>query len=534
MHRGHFVNKRNWEKIDPDYLDDRDSIDRIYYNVTLRNENPVGNDSPVPARFEEERVQPLLDNPSDYYLTISRFTVPGALIPIFVFPIQNFREAVSNINSIPLQVTPQIIVNTVAPHGLQNSDRITITGSNSTPSIDGTYTIIHVNSATSFTILFGPPIVGAGTAGVVTRQQDANLSTLSVTIENNGVTRQVFLNYDPRNNLNPPNTPTAQNPEWAKTPYYFVYSYDHMIEMINIALETAFFNIPVRPLGSIAPILCYNRSTQLISWIVQQQFYGGANIMSNQIDVFINTGMNAYLDGVQYDFNGNNTADGKDYRLIVDFSPCQNYTFPCEDIDPQTKTITTIPLGGPGLLTITTAAIHNLFVGDYVRIDGTNSTPSIDGLYIVIGVPSATSFVINLPFAVTGAGTAGTVKEQCPYYQITQEYNTLYLWNSFKDLVFISNSMPIVNEYIKSTTAGLVNFQPIVTDFEPLLAAAGDARSTLQYFPQGPYRLINMNGTIPLKRIDVQVFWKDSEDNLYPILIPKGQPLTIKFLFIKK
>ena len=440
-----------------EWLDARDENDHIYYNITIRNENPQNNNRPVLAKFEEERVQPLIDNPNDYYLTITRFTVPGSEIPIFIFPIQEFP----NLNP--------------------------------------------------------------------------NLSPFSVTLQHNGNIQQEFIIYSTRDlDLSPPTPPTANNPQWSRTSYYFVYSYYHMIDMINTALQTAFDNLATKPVGSIAPRLDYNQDTEFISWNIQRAFYDNALPDADRIDIFINTPLLTYLEAISYFFRGYDQALGRDWQLVVKDNVSIYNQSSCTPSPVQSVGITTIPLGGPGSITITTASPHGLKIGDMIELVGTDSNPSIDGVYAVLTAPSPTTFTIDVDVAIVGAGGAGFVVKQCNFYKITQQFNSLYRWNSFKDIVFLTNQIPVVYEYIRSNAAGLVNFQPILTDFEPLLTEAGDARSSLQYFPQGPYRLINLNSSIPLKKIDVSVFWKDELNNLYPIQISKGQVLTIKLLFIKK
>jgi hypothetical protein len=57
-----------------------DSSDNIYYNIRLLNN--TGEDV-IPATFSENRVVPILENPSEYELAVVRFKVPSETIPIF-------------------------------------------------------------------------------------------------------------------------------------------------------------------------------------------------------------------------------------------------------------------------------------------------------------------------------------------------------------------------------------------------------------------------------------------------------------------
>lgn len=72
--------------------------------------------------------------------------------------------------------TGSITITTNTPNTLIAGDTITISGSNSFPSIDSTYDINSILSNTSFTITPNTPIVGIGTTGTITSQKNIYLS----------------------------------------------------------------------------------------------------------------------------------------------------------------------------------------------------------------------------------------------------------------------------------------------------------------------------------------------------------------------
>lgn len=122
------------------------------------------------------------------------------------------------------------------------------------------------------------------------------------------------------------------------------------------------------------------------------------------------------------------------------------------------------------------------------------------------------------------------------YLKFDQEYRSLDIMTSFHDLVFTTNTLSINREWTQSSDP--TNLRPnqvgLLTDFHPLIARAGDNRSDLYYYPQGPYRMINLLGDTPLRNFDFKIWWKDKQGRLYPLTIPYNQVLSIKFLFIKK
>lgn len=122
------------------------------------------------------------------------------------------------------------------------------------------------------------------------------------------------------------------------------------------------------------------------------------------------------------------------------------------------------------------------------------------------------------------------------FLEMKQEYPNLITWSSIASIIVTSTTMPIVKEWEQSnaTESGVPIGNAILTDFEPLLGQGGEERTIVQYFPQGPRRLINLNSTIPLREFDFKIWWKDKKGRVYPLKIPFEQEITIKFLFTKK
>lgn len=140
------------------------------------------------------------------------------------------------------------------------------------------------------------------------------------------------------------------------------------------------------------------------------------------------------------------------------------------------------------------------------------------------------SFTYQFLIKNNGINTTGTT------INFSQEYVTIGLWNIFKSLVFISGTVPVNAELIPSTDgSGNVIGRRILTDYDPLINdKAGQSNSILQYYPQGPYRLISMISSTPLTKFDITLYWQDKSQNLYPLYILFDNVVTIKILFVKK
>ena len=67
----------------------QDNEDHIYYNIDIRKgvENAG---QQFQAVFNETRVEPILNKPSDYDLSVVRFSIPSQSIPIFLWKENEF------------------------------------------------------------------------------------------------------------------------------------------------------------------------------------------------------------------------------------------------------------------------------------------------------------------------------------------------------------------------------------------------------------------------------------------------------------
>jgi len=138
------------------------------------------------------------------------------------------------------------------------------------------------------------------------------------------------------------------------------------------------------------------------------------------------------------------------------------------------------------------------------------------------------------------------------YIRVAQDYNTTSDISSFTSLVLTTRAIPIRHEWISlqsikgavplgtqlqgvasnnTTQSGFLN---ILTDFEIDINSGSELRSRVIYNPSGEFRRVTLRGSSKITTVDVQVFWKDNYDNLYPLQIPAHEELTVKVLFEKK
>lgn len=360
----------------------------IYYNVTIQH-TPFGVETSVPSKaiYQETRTEAIFDGrPSDYYLSVVRFSVPTGYVPTMIFPI--FSEG-----------------------------------------------------------------------------GDPNLGLYSVTLSYGGSDFQTRLIYTPENTFDPvppPPVPTENSVRTKYVNYYSVYSLQHLVDMINIALTTSFNNLkaafPAAP-PTTPPFFSYNPTNKLFS-LIASSAYAGPGTIEIYNNAFLNTLFETAFNVL---YINHETPFGKDVLYIIE----------------------------------------NLFTN--------NVTLPIQGL--------------------------------C--YVSTQDFTTVPSLSSFAGIVFQSGTLQIRPEWLSSNAVGTLpppstqqssgaNFQRILTDFELDQLTGFETKSSVHYAPTAEYRRIDLYGNDPIVNIDLQVYWRDKQSNLYPIDIPFGAILTAKFLFERK
>jgi hypothetical protein len=378
---------------------------RVYYDIIVNN--PPDSNTNVLATWDVTQNQPILSDPvSNYYLTVSKFTIPGSEIPVMQIPIQ------TGVDQNDPNVTPF---------------KVTITGPTGF-----SYTSVVVFTPENLTI----PV---------------------------------------------PPAPSENGGQQQFGPYYWYYDYSSFINIINTSFLNAWtivMDLEGNPTNGpqYPPIMVYNTETQTINMVLDFAYadYSGT---SSDWGIFMNQNLANYFDG-----------------------------FP---------------------MTV---------VGDPSLDDGVK----INARYTYLNAFNMPGLTIPTPVAYPGnVGTPVPIKNPTfpNFIQLRQEYTTIGNWNCFKDIVFITQSIPVAPSFIPAgtfTQNGQNNFRQVLTTFGPSLEHPGDSRQQIQYFPQGPYRLIDLKGEGELRRFDVAVYWQDNQNNIWPINIAPSQTVNILFLFIRK
>jgi hypothetical protein len=130
--------------------------------------------------------------------------------------------------------------------------------------------------------------------------------------------------------------------------------------------------------------------------------------------------------------------------------------------------------------------------------------------------------------------------------QANQEMTSIALWNPVASIVFSSSLLPIIptqttaprnlgtqGNYLISG-GNNSNLLPILSDFAIAVDANNQYRPMVEYNPGAEYRLIDMNSTVNLSRLDIIVYWKDRFGGLHPFELQPGCAASIKLMFRRK
>lgn len=167
--------------------------------------------------------------------------------------------------------------------------------------------------------------------------------------------------------------------------------------------------------------------------------------------------------------------------------------------------------------------------------------PSFDVITHSYGSANGTDIQILLKNNFNNGYTPNPPVPGVLFYQMIQERPSIDSFYGAKTILFTINNVPTRVEQIgkdtDQTSGQAVNnaFLPIMTDFVPSLSnRAGDLLSTITYYANAEYRLIDLIGSDPMSTINIQIYWTDSYLNIFPLMIYNHDICNIKILFRNK
>jgi len=133
---------------------------------------------------------------------------------------------------------------------------------------------------------------------------------------------------------------------------------------------------------------------------------------------------------------------------------------------------------------------------------------------------------------------------------LIQEYTSITSFTSINAIIIRSTKLPVRKENFPGnshpyllydnnrTSESYVNMNafPIISVYYPTTNKAGDFRSKIIYSTDSieDGTTMDLIGDSELRDIDVQVFWTDNYNNIYPLSLFPGKQISMRLCFIKK
>ncbi len=136
---------------------------------------------------------------------------------------------------------------------------------------------------------------------------------------------------------------------------------------------------------------------------------------------------------------------------------------------------------------------------------------------------------VGYPIGINGI--AGTV------IQTSQEFRSLDEWSTIRSVIFASQSIPVVKEFVPNLVTQFQNnnvnnsSKPIVTDFLVAKDSVEPTRHTYSYLPTAEYRMLSLQGVKAFSSIDIKAYYQTFDGKVRDVQIGAGDSMTLKIMF---
>jgi hypothetical protein len=307
-------------------------------------------------------------------------------------------------------------------------------------------------------------------------QSNPNKLIYSVSMRYVGVsstiyTQQTFLTYVPYDTLAPvASAPTTYQD--VSTTYYYIYSYQQWIKMINTALAScitalnasvvAAANGDVLP-STNAPFMIMDPNSFTTN--MNADISGFNESLARPIELYFNTALWSLYNNYQWTGYGNSSSlNGRNYKMNI------------------------------------------------YNNNGQNSM-TISALYTVL-----------------------VMFQEQPTVSLLNPVSSIVFTTGQLPVVPSLSSTPILFNSSTSNTSGgnNANISPIISDFEVPFSALDTYKPNISYSASAEYRLIDLYGNSPLNAIQITVSWKDFFGNIRPLYLLADCVANLKIMFRRK
>lgn len=298
-----------------------------------------------------------------------------------------------------------------------------------------------------------------------------SVSMRYVGVSNTIYTQQTFLTYVPSDTTIPvASAPLIQQD--TSTSYYYVYTYQEWIKMINTALATciaalnasviAAANGDVLPTTN-APFMIIDPNA--FTTTMNADITGFNSALALPIELYFNTALYSLYNNYQWTSYGNSAAlNGRNYKMQIYDNNAQN--------------------------SMTISSVYTVLVMYQEQ-------PTVALLNPVSSVVFTTGQLPVVPSLLSNP----------------------VLFNSTTSNISSGNNS---------------NVSPIISDFEVPFSALDTFKPNISYGAAGEYRLIDLYGNSPLNAIQITVSWKDYYGNIRPLYLLADCAANLKIMFRRK
>ena len=492
----------------------QDTQNKIYYDVNI-NFNPTEADNRhhffSKAQTEIRLNGPLITDPMNYDLAISKFKIDTECVPVFI----------------PEMAQPQIIPGGAA---IDKGERNT------------TYKVW----------LYYPSYVAGNPVyeGKYTR-----IEQIVTVVANNGWGETTYQAFSLQHKL-PYITNGADNYAQNTDPDYFFFDYQTFLDRINVAIERAFLTVPewagAAPAGADEPVENPDRHKFIRAAFFKVadgkiEFHVSREIIEKRYLIRFSANLYKYIgNGFKCRFydnpNGRHVGaadvEKSDGSFFIDINPFVWRHLPI--------------LVAPGA--VPDADLSTIITRrEYY---GATGVVGNDADYVETECDSKYTIEKN-----HGAGPVTMM-----YYVFKQQYSSLCNWNACKAILICSSSFPIKAEYYPTNKKNIflthykepwyINLvrrlygddatddraifdkasTKILDVYYPLSSTAGDIRSTIIYDNQDieSGNKIDMIGGMDLENFDIIIKWVDIYGNVYDLYLAPGSSVNIRLCFTRK